>query len=216
MSPKPLWTTLIVEDQSLFRSLLARLLKEDSRFSLIGEAKSGEEGWERCLEQPPHLLLLDIQLPGMDGIELAQKIRRRFPETRILALTTLTDSHTINRVIDAGLHGYIEKDRELDELERALTQVAAGGSYTSKRLSEVRRAVSRDPEAYPKILSPREQEIVGLVAQGLKSAAIATKLGLGLRTVQNHRYRIMQKLDLHDTASLVRYALDQGIVSPPS
>lgn len=211
-STKSLWTTVIVEDQSLFRSLLARLLAEDERFSLVGQAGDGEEGWRLCEHHRPHLLLLDIQLPGIDGIDLARKVRRSYPATRILALTTLIDSHTINRVIDAGLHGYIEKDRELDELETALAQVAGGGSYASDRVNQVRREVFRDPEAYPKILSAREQEIVVLVARGLKSSAIATELGLGLRTVQNHRYRIMQKLNLHDTASLIRYAMAQGLV----
>jgi len=206
------WRTLVVEDQALFRNLLERLLGADRRFSLIAAVEDAETALDIARREAPDFALVDIQLPGMDGVELAGRLRKLHPGCRFLALTTLTDTYTVNRVIEADLHGYIEKDRELDELEAAMLTVARGGRFQTERVREVRDGFRGDPEAYPKILSPREQEIVRAVALGETSAAIAGRLGLSLRTIQNHRFRLMRKLNLKDVAGLTRYALEHGFL----
>jgi DNA-binding NarL/FixJ family response regulator len=134
------WKTVVVEDQKLFRDLLVRMLKSDSRFSFIDAAEDVEKGFSLCREHLPDLLLLDIQLAGSDGVDLGKRILKEFPGTQILAVTTLTDPDTINRIMDAGIHGYVEKDSDLDVLEKAMVRVPRAA--ISKPVMPVRRSAS--------------------------------------------------------------------------
>jgi DNA-binding NarL/FixJ family response regulator len=206
--------TVYVEDQALFRDLLGRMLEVDDRFDVVASFAEAESALDYCIECPPEFLMVDIQLPQMDGIDLARMVMKRCPETRILALTTLTDRFTISRVIEAGIPGYVEKNRDLDVLLEAMTTVASGGRYQTDLVDNVKASFRGNSDAFNRILSPREQAIVTAVADGETSAEIASRLDISPRTVENHRYRIMKKLDLKDTAALIRYAIDQGYISP--
>ena len=210
----PPWRTVVVEDQALFRDLLRRMLQSDGRFVLEASFTDAESALAHCTRQAPNLLMVDIQLPRMDGIDLARAVMKQHPRTRILALTTLTDRFTVSRVIEAGIPGYVEKDRDLDILEAAMVAVASGGRYQTELVDSVKASFRGDADAFPKILSPREQAIVRAVADGETSAAIASRLDLSPRTVENHRYRIMKKLGLEDSAALIRYALAEGLIDP--
>jgi DNA-binding NarL/FixJ family response regulator len=204
------WTTVVVEDQTLFRELLAKLLRSDPRYELVGEAGDGRAGLELCRTARPHLLLLDIQLPGMDGFELAENLFAALPEVRVLALTSLKDDRTISEVIESGFAGYVEKDQPFSVLEAAMLAVAEGGTYFTQSFDEARRMLIRNPDAFFKILSRREQEVLKLVAGGRSNAQVAEKLGLSPRTAGNHRYNIMKKLDIHDVTDLVAFAIKSG------
>ena len=131
----------------------------------------------------------------------------------MLALTNLKDPFTLNRVQEIGIHGYVEKDQPLDILEEAMETVAAGGNYFTAIVEETRLHLQADPEAFSKILSRREQEIVCMVARGLTSSAIAERLGLSKRSVETYRYRIMKKLGIDNVAALVDYAYQQGFLN---
>lgn len=215
MSEGQPWKTVLIEDQALFRTLLVRLLREDFRFDLAGESPLGEEGWQLCLAKKPRLVLLDLHLPDIDGLTIGRRLLQELPETRVLAVTTRTDAFTVNQVIETGLHGYIEKDEDLDTLEDAMVKVAKGETFFSRLVGETRKSQQRDSEAFVKILSDREQEVLRLVVEGKSSKAISGMLGLSPRTVENHRFRIMQKLDLHDLPSLTRYAIRVGLIGEP-
>jgi DNA-binding NarL/FixJ family response regulator len=205
------WNTVVVEDQKLFRDLLARMLKSDDRFAFLGAAEDVDTGYALCESHQPDLLLLDIQLAGSDGVDLGKRILKEFPHTRILAVTTLTDPDTINRIMEAGIHGYVEKDVEIDLLEKAMVRVASGGHFKTNRANEAISYLDKSPDSYTKFLSSREQEVLRLVAKGKTSKEVAGQLEISQRTVENHRYNIMKRLDLHSSADLIRYAIEQGL-----
>jgi len=209
------WRIVLIEDQALFRNVLAKAIALHPPFELVGDSATGEAGKALCLELHPDLLVTDIDLPDADGIDLAEQLLRELPGIRTLALSNLKDPFTLNRVQEAGLHGYVEKDQPLDILEEAMETVAAGETYFTAIIAENSRSLAGDPDAFSKILSKREQEIVCLVAQGLTSSAIAERVDLSKRSVETYRYRIMKKLEIENVAALVDYAYQHGFVRRP-
>lgn len=203
--------TVLVEDQELLRNVLVKTLEISSEFVLLGDCANGAEGKRLCLEQCPDLLVTDIDMPELDGITLAQELLKEQPKLRILALTNLKDPYTINRLREIGIHGYVEKDQSLEILEQAMRTVAAGEYYFTAIVRQVSSDLAQDPEAFSKILSRREQEVVRLVADGLTSKEIAKALKLHPRSVETHRYRIMKKLELKNVVDLVAYAEKHGL-----
>lgn len=204
------WRTVVVEDQGLFRELLIKLVAADARYELAGSAEDGIAGLKLCREVRPHLVLLDLQLPHMDGFEVAADLAKELPDVRVLALTSLQDNVTLTRVLELGFAGYVEKDVPLTVLEMAMAEVAAGGTFFTPRFKEAKRRLAQDPLAFPKILSRREQEVLRLVAYGASNTDVARKLGLSVRTAGNHRYNAMRKLDIHDVTDLVAFAIKHG------
>lgn len=202
---------VIIEDQVLFRELLIKALEVEQAFSLVGEATSGVEGLALCRSAQPDLVLLDVQLPDVDGLEVAADLLKDFPDIRILALTSLKDDFTIRRVLEYGLAGYVEKDQPLPVLIEAIHAVAIGKTYFTQTFDDLRREMVLNPNAYYKILSNREQQILSMVAEGLSSPEIAEALKLSPRTAENHRYNIMKKLDLSSVTELVAFAIKHGI-----
>jgi DNA-binding NarL/FixJ family response regulator len=148
-----------------------------------------------------------VILPGIGGLETAARFRRVVGETRILALTSCKDAASIAGILELGLAGYVEKDQPIAVLEEALLAVAAGRNYFTPTFDAVRRRMARDPLAVGKLLSRREREILRLVAHGRNGPQIAQTLGLSIRTVGNHRYNIMKKLELKNVAEVVAFAL---------
>lgn len=202
---------VVIEDQTMFRDLLVKALETEKQFELIGEAMTGLEGLKLCRADPPDLVLLDVQLPDQDGLEVAAELLKEFPDLRILALTSLKDDFTIRRVLEYALTGYVEKDQPLPVLLEAIHSVASGQSYFTQTFDDLRREMMTNPNAYYKILSRRELQILSLVAEGLSSPDIAKKLELSYRTAENHRYNIMKKLDLGSVPELVTFAIKHGI-----
>ncbi|WOO39586.1 response regulator transcription factor [Rubellicoccus peritrichatus] len=202
---------VVIEDQTLFRDLLVKALEADGQFSLTGEAMSAADGLALCCSAKPDLVLLDVQLPDRDGLEIAADLLKDFPDIRILALTSLKDDFTIRRVLEYGLAGYVEKDQPLPVLLEAIRAVAGGKTYFTQTFDDLRREMVTNPGAYYKILSIREQQILSLVAEGFSSPEIAEQLKLSPRTAENHRYNIMKKLDLDSATELVAFAIKHGI-----
>jgi DNA-binding NarL/FixJ family response regulator len=208
------WKTVLIEDQTLLRNVLAKAIRLDDRFELIGEAEDGFEGKEICLRLRPELVVTDIHLPRVDGIELARFLIKNLPGTRVLALSHLKDPITLNRLCEAGVHGYVAKDEPLEILEEAMVEVASGRNYFTAALCLSRERLRTDPNAFAKVLSDREQQILCYVASGLTSKAIAARLNLSSRSVETYRYRIMKKLEIENLAGLVDYAFRNGFVKP--
>lgn len=202
----------MVEDETLFRQVLAKAICLNPRFELIAAAQDGIEGRKACLRHTPDLLVTDVHMPGMTGIELAAIVLRELPKTRVLVLTHLKDSFTLNRLAELGVHGYVEKDQSLEILEEAMIEVASGRIYHTATLCRNQEALRTDPGAFSKILSLREQEVLCLVAQGLTSKEIGDRLKLSPRSVATYRYRIMKRLELDSLAALIDFAFRNGFV----
>lgn len=204
----------IVEDQHLFRSLLVKVLKSSPRYRFVGEAADANSGWELCHRERPEVVLLDLQMPGGGGIALGTRLRAEHREIRLLALTALKDSVAIEQVARSGFHGYVEKDQPFEVVEEAIQTVASGRVWFSPFFEQARKHAAADPDDWRKILSPREQEVLSLIGACKTNEAIADQLKLSQRTVETHRYNIMRKLNIEESASLIKYALDQGFARP--
>ncbi len=208
------WQTVLVEDQALLRNVLAKAIRLDEKFELAADVEDGLEGKKVCEELVPDLLITDIHLPGMDGVELAAHVLKKLPTVRVLALTNMKDPFTLNRLQEIGIHGYVEKDQPLEILEEAMVEVASGRTYFTATIMSSQARLSEDPHAFSKVLSARDQEILCLVASGATSKAIGEKLDLSRRSVETYRYRIMKKLGLRSSAELVDYAYKNGFTKP--
>jgi len=202
---------MVVEDQGMFRSFLEDWLPEQKGFVLVGAFATGEEALRRIESLSPHVALIDLQLPGMDGIALAQSLRQVRPHLRALMLTTLTDPLALTRIRESGVEGYLEKDAPLAELAEALRTIAGGRSYFSRKFIETLAQESARAEALGKILSRREQQVLTQVLAGRTSKEIGESIGLSPRTVEFHRSNLMSKLGATNLAELLGQARRRGL-----
>jgi len=185
---------LIVEDQGLVRSFLERWLAGLPRFEPVGAATTGEEALQLLEKARPDVVMVDLQLPGMDGLEFVRAARQSRPQLRALVVSSLVDSLTLSRVRSAGVEGYVEKDAFPEVLAEALSAVADGGSYYSAKFQETLAREMAKAEAVDKILSRREQQVLGHVLAKRINREIAELMGLSVRTVEFHRLNLMTKL----------------------
>ena len=202
---------VIIEDQLLFRQLTMEILSGDKRFEVVGDAGDGTEGLALCLARSPQVAIVDLQIPGLSGLALCERLRRERPSTQILVVTSFNDAFTLARLWELGVAGYVEKEQPLEILKEALVKVSQGSSYYTRAVGKTHRELQRDSIAFTKILSKREQEVLGFVTIGWTSRRIAEHLTLSVRTVESHREAIMKKLGIHHVAGLVRYAGKYGI-----
>lgn len=206
---------VIVEDQELLAQTLAAVVSKRPEFSLVGCARDGEEGWKLCVSTRPALALVDIEMPNLDGLELGRRLLREEWPIRVIAMSGLTDPYTIWRVRQSGVHGYIEKTQGAEMLLTAIRIVAAGGTYFSETFEQVKQQWLAQPEAFYKILSDREQQVLQRVVMGWDDARIANHLDISASTVAVHRKHLRRKLELHNDRDLVAYArrwgLDRGV-----
>ena len=182
------------------------------RFELVGSAASGEDALPMLATTRPELMIVDLQLPGMDGLDFVRAARQARPQSRVLILSSLVDPLTLTRVRESGVEGYLEKDTQPEALEKAMHAVADGRSFFSSRFAEVISREGSKAEALGKILSRREQEVLSLVIAGKTSREIADFYGIGLRTVEFHRANVMSKFGASNTAELLFQARARGVV----
>lgn len=208
---------LLADDHGLVRRGLKELLHQRG-IEVVGEATNGYEAVDLAAKLAPHVVLMDIAMSGMNGLEAARRIAAASPAVRVLMLSMHADDAYVRQAIAAGASGYLLKDADVTELERAVRAVAEGKGYLSPAvsgplLSDL--ASGREPPGREvERLSPRQREVLQLVAEGLSSKEIAAKLHLSVKTVETHRGELMKRLDIHDVAGLVRYAIRHGLASP--
>jgi DNA-binding NarL/FixJ family response regulator len=207
-------TLLLADDHHVMRESLRTML-EAKGFDVVAEAPDGREAVRLAAETTPEVAILDIAMPGLNGLDAAQQIQQVSSSTRILLLTMHAEEPYVAAALRAGVSGYLLKTQVAQDLVRAIEEVARGGIYLSPRVSQAvvdaslgRREMSADP------LTPREREVLQLIAEGNSTKQVAAILGISPKTAESHRARIMKKLDVHEVAGLVRYAIRRGLVSP--
>jgi len=205
---------VIIEDQTAIREMLAEILRLDNHFQLVGEAGEGQAALQLCLETKPDVLVLDAKLPGLNGVDLLRRLGKRLPDMRVLVFSGYENPVLVREMIEAGAHGFVEKTAGLGEFKKGLELVAAGGTYFGPAVAALLRDVVAHPGASssPDFLTDREREVLKLVVESHSSKDVATKLGISMKTVDNHRSNLMRKLNLHDVASLTRYAIGTGLI----
>lgn len=208
---------MLADDHALFRAGIRSLLLGLEGVEIVGEARTGHEALRMVAERKPDVLLLDVALPELNGIEVAERIRDR-PGTRVIFLSMFANEEYVLRSLRAGAAGYLLKDSTVVELEAALRSVADGGSYLSPAVSgHVLAAylsrVGQGGVPSEPTLTPRQREVLQLIAEGHGTKEIAARLSLSAKTVETHRAQLMERLGIHDVAGLVRYAIRAGIVS---
>lgn len=203
---------VIVDDHVLFTAGLIRLFEEIEDVEVIGTAKSGEEILEKIENLNPDIIIMDISFPSADGIQIGRRIKKLLPDVKIILLTMHKEAQFIKAALLPEISGYVLKDDAFEELLQAIKVVSSGGRYFSSFVNEKLRELKEKGERISSLLTPREREVLKLIARGLSNKEIAWELKLSLKTVDTHRTNLMQKLDLHSTAELVRYALEAGLV----
>jgi len=207
---------LIADDHAIVREGLVALLEDEPDLEVVGQAGTGREAVMLARKLRPDIALLDITMPDMTGLEAARQIAAELPEVQILILTMHEEEAFFFEALRAGAAGYVLKGAYSDELLSAIRVVHEGGVYLAPKLAGglVRDYLERQSHPPPDDpLTPREREILTLIAQGLTNRDIAERLTLSINTVKTHRLRIYQKLDLHDRAALVEYALRRGFLA---
>jgi DNA-binding NarL/FixJ family response regulator len=201
----------LVEDMGMFRAFLEKWLAGLPRFTLVGSAGSAEDALPLLDAARPDVLIVDLQLPGVDGIEFVSAARQLRPQARALVLSSLVDSLALTRVRESGVEGYVEKDAPPAVLAEALEAVAAGRRFYSARFSETLVREGAKALAVGKILSRREQEVLSHVLSGKTSREISELVGLSARTVEFHRANLMAKLGATNATELVASARRRGL-----
>jgi DNA-binding NarL/FixJ family response regulator len=205
---------LLADDHVIFRQGVRGLLEREG-FEVVAEAGDGEEAIRLAGEVTPDVAILDFAMPRLNGPDAAREIAKVSPQTRLILLTMHSEEPCISSALQAGMRGYVLKTQSASDLARAIGDVMDGGMYLSPGVSQsIARAYLEQHEPLTNSLTSREREVLRLVAEGKTTREVAQLLGISAKTVESHRTRIMGKLDIHDTAGLVRYAIRLGIIEP--
>lgn len=202
--------TMIVEDQGMVRAFLERWLTDLPQFTLVASAASGEQALEQVGATNPDVILVDYQLPGMDGLEFIRSARQIRPQLRALVLSSLVDPLSLTRIHEAGVEGYLEKDASPELLTEAINTVAQGCHFYSRKFRETMAREKANAESVGKILSRREQQVLGFVIAGKTSREIAPLMELSTRTIEFHRSNMMNKLGAKNFNELAALARSRG------
>jgi DNA-binding NarL/FixJ family response regulator len=207
-------TILLADDHQIVRQGLRALLDAEPNFSVAGEAGDGLEAIEIAERLHPHVLVVDIKMPGVTGLEVVRQVRRRSPPTRAVVLSMYEDEAYVLEALRCGAGAYVLKGSSASELAHAVREVMAGRRYLSPQVARIDFDELAEPpaeDAYAS-LTAREREVLHLSASGLTSAQIAERLSISPRTVETHRANLMRKLSLENQSELVRYAIKRGIL----
>ncbi len=210
----------IAEDHNLVRQGFRRLLEDDPRIRVVGEASTGLAAIEQCKVLKPDVVVMDLSMPDLGGLEATAEILKANPQTKVVILSMYSNQAYVRKAFELGAKGYILKNAIEVDLIRAVTALAEGGSYMSPGISDLVIAslksgsfedVSQDPYEH---LTLREKEVLQLIAQGRSNKEVAALLNISVNTVAVHRARVMETLGLHRTAELVLYAVKKGLIQP--
>jgi two-component system, NarL family, response regulator NreC len=213
---------ILADDHTLFRQGIRTLIAAEQDMEIVGEASNGSEAVEKAAETRPDVVLMDIGMPGFSSFEATRQIRRNRPETKILFLTMYDDEDYLVEGMEVGGSAYVLKDSPAPQLVAAIRDIQRGGSYLSPRmlsqLVDDFRSRIKSTNRTPRFatLTPREREVLKLLAEGNSTKEIASELNLSVKTVEAHKFNLMRKLDIHNKAQLVQYAIQKKIIKLPN
>jgi two-component system, NarL family, response regulator NreC len=204
---------LLADDHALIRQGLKALLEKQQGFQVVGEASDGQEALLSVEKTQPDVAIIDISMPVLNGIEAARELKKSSPKTKVILLTQHDEDQYVTESLRAGVRGYVLKRQAGDDLVHAIQEVCRGSVYLSPSISRTlveaylsKTYVPADP------LSGRERQVLQLVGEGKSTKDVAVQLGISVKTAESHRARLMKKLGIHETASLVRYAIRRGLI----
>ena len=207
---------LVVDDHPVVRKGLQACLAKQERLKIVGEAADGDEAFQKALSLSPDVVLMDVSMPRRDGLAVTQALRKESPKIKVLILSVHNKREFIFRIIEAGAHGYVSKEASPEELLRAIESVVHGETFFSPEVAQaalnqlVNNGGKKETLAQ---LTNREREVLVLIAEGQSNKEIANRLGIGVRTIETHRERIMRRLNIHSVAGLTKFAIANGLVS---
>jgi len=205
---------LLADDHIVVRQSLRAMLEREG-FQVLAEASNGQEAVRLAAACRPQVAVLDLNMPLLNGMEAAREILKQAPQTRCVLLTVHTEDHYVLEAVRVGISGYVLKTKSSSELVHAIQEAARGAMYLSADISAtVVRAYLTKAEPTPEVLGNRERQVLQLVAEGKTTKEIAGLLGVSTKTAESHRGHIMEKLEIHNTAGLVRYAIRRGLIQP--
>jgi DNA-binding NarL/FixJ family response regulator len=207
---------LIVDDHPVVRKGLWSCLSTKENVKIVGEAVDGDDAIRKVKELAPDIVLMDLYMPKKDGLEVTDVLRKEAPQVKVIILSVHGTRDSVLPIIKAGARGYVLKDAPPDELLRAIESVQLGEAFFSPPVAQIalNQYVTESDKADPlSKLSEREREVLGLIAEGKSNKEIAMHLGIGVRTTETHRERIMRKLNIHSVAGLTKFAIAHGIAS---
>jgi two-component system nitrate/nitrite response regulator NarL len=213
---KQIIKVLVADDHPVVRKGLQSCLARQGQIRLIGEAADGDEALRKTRELKPDVVLMDISMPGMNGLAVTEVLRKELPQVKVLVLSVHRNKDSIFRVIQAGAHGYVSKEAPSEEVVRAIESVHGGEPFFSEEIARaalnefVTSGGKKEPFSQ---LTSREREVLVKIAEGKSNKEIADALGIGVRTIETHRERIMRRLNIHSVAGLTKYAIANGLVS---
>ena len=209
---------LLVDDHEIVRSGLRMLFLAEADMEIVGEAASGEEALQAVQEFAPDVVIMDVAMPGMTGIEATRRIKKTHPDVAVLALTMYEGEQYFFQMLEAGASGYVPKRAAADDLVSAIRVVRQGNvflypSMAKLLVSDFLQRDATDESAVESPLTPREREVLTYIAEGYTNREIAETLVISIKTVDRHRENIMNKLDLHNRVALVKYAIEKGLIT---
>jgi DNA-binding NarL/FixJ family response regulator len=215
---KPI-TVLLAEDHQIVREGFRSLLEHESDVEIVGEAETGRQAVQMARKLRPSVVVMDIAMPLLNGLEATRQIRKDFPETKVLILSAHSDDAYVDQVAALGASGFLVKQTSSHELATAIRMIHGGETFFSASISKrvkdrSRKSLGRNGDAAKKSnsLSSREVEVLQLIAEGKANKQVAAELGVSFKTVDKHRQHLMSKLNIHDVAGLTRYAIAEGII----
>ena len=218
MTPVATTRVLLADDHTLVRAGVRRILEAQAGFAVVGEVADGHAALAALKNQPADVLVLDLTMPGGDGFDVLRRAKTIRPELKVLVLTMHASPEYVSRAVREGADGYLLKDSAVQDLVAAIQAVMAGREYYSPPVQRELSAMVRGTTGGKRRIEPitdREREVLKLVAEGLSTKEIATRLDISTRTVETHRANLMRKLGLHSVARLTQYAIREGLIDAP-
>lgn len=208
----------VVEDQTILRDLICRLLGSYPDIEIAGAIGDGQEAVDQILQTKPDIVVLDMMLPHLNGVEVLRRLRASETHPRILVFSAFPSKSMVRKVLEAGIDGFVEKDASLDELEKAIEKIVAGQTYFGLKIVDIMRELMVNPQQSDALeeLTARERQVLQLIAESNTSKEIAVKLDISVKTADTHRANLMKKLDVHDVAGLTRAAVAFGLIDMPT
>jgi len=207
---------IIVDDHQIMREGLRSMFEPESDITVVGEAENGRDAIQLIQKKLPHVVIMDINMPDLNGIDTTRQLTAELPEVKIIALSMHSDTYMVTEMLKAGASAYLLKDCSRQDIIAAIRAVAAGKSYLSPEITGVVidnfvKQTSPDKSSDVSKLTSKEREVLQLIAEGLTSKEIASRLGTAPKTIESHRSNIMKKLDIHTIADLTKFAIRHGI-----